>query len=484
MILLLASYAVLPFLNDEFSQTTFDRGFSPATPALEVELATVPPNPQNSAGLSSRDADHATVAMNGDLDVAVAFHSSRTDVGPGLKQVEVAYYRYLGWGPGGQDKWEHIGTKIVGSVFHAPIATLPFGPVKCERPDIIAVDDMFFVVWTRRYEGSSTQLEHHPAVLECSWIELNSQATDFIVHDSGTPGLGYELQAHVPIGTAGERFEVLDCAGVADAVALVPGVSPTTKLKVAVAYPHQSTFPNLNLPEAQHQRIFDLRLVTCEFDTATASLSKSTPTSLNANVQFHGPKGLNMTTTAGLILPDLAPSSDPESFWIAAEGQVMTGAQIPHGIIKLQYWGAQDGTWQVLASKSFLSTGAPFQSRRRPSLSSYPASSPQGGTQTVSIAFNQADSSPLPGDPSLNVIHEEWSYSSGTIAPTSPVTMNAWLNSTLVDDQKPVALRGRGGSSAVRRAYFSQVPYSQSLPRDLLRHDAVAGSSSSPPFRR
>ena len=125
----------------------------------------------NYVGDIGRDADHATVAMNSNLDIAVAYHSDRTDAGSDLKQVEVAYYEYQGWGPGGTDSWEHVATKVVGSIYHNPIQTLPSGPVKCERPDIIAVGTRFFVVWTRRYQGTTTALEHHPAVLECAWIE-------------------------------------------------------------------------------------------------------------------------------------------------------------------------------------------------------------------------------------------------------------------------------------------------------------------------
>jgi len=159
------------------------------------------------AGPTDRDADHATVAMNSERDIVVAFQTSRPDItGFGnMKQVEFAYYE---WQSG--DTWDFVKTEVVGSTGHNPIG-LNQSVVRCERPDIIAVDDKFFIVWTRRYQASGDPNE--PAVLECAWIDKVAPGNVQVLNNGLASGQGVILDMHVPaIGS--RKFWVKDCAGV------------------------------------------------------------------------------------------------------------------------------------------------------------------------------------------------------------------------------------------------------------------------------
>jgi len=117
--------------------------------------------PLAGSGPPNRNYDHATVAMNSERDIVVAFHSTLSST---LKQVEIAAYQHQ---PG--DTWTYLGTEIVGSTGFDPLqlSSNPQNPdpVKCERPDVVAVGDRFFVVWTRRYQGFAGYT-NEPAVLE------------------------------------------------------------------------------------------------------------------------------------------------------------------------------------------------------------------------------------------------------------------------------------------------------------------------------
>lgn len=106
--------------------------------ASPISLGKVPLDSSDPLALPGRDYDHATVAINSDLDVVVAFHSSRKDVAASMKQVEIAYYQ---WQVG--DTWLHKGTKTLGNMNFDPL----FGTakVKCERPDVVAVNDNFLL---------------------------------------------------------------------------------------------------------------------------------------------------------------------------------------------------------------------------------------------------------------------------------------------------------------------------------------------------
>jgi len=216
-------------------QTSIQRGMPAGT--KEIPLAINGLGLPSSVGLADRDADHATVAMNADLDIAVAFHTSRPDImGNGnMKQVEVAYYEHQTG-----DTWTYVDTVLVGSIDYHPIPFLPQQIVKCERPDIIAVGNRFFVTWTRRYDKTFAGQSHEPAVLECAWIEKGvGPSISVIGYSALSPGRGFQLAAHVPGGTPSQRFEIRDCAGVPDAVVLNDSSLPAGRIKVGVVYPHK-----------------------------------------------------------------------------------------------------------------------------------------------------------------------------------------------------------------------------------------------------
>lgn len=422
----------------------------------------------NGVGPSTREADHATVAMNSDRDILVAFHTSRPDItGAGnMKQVEVAFYEYQS-----NDTWDYVDTILLGAIDYHPIAQLPQQLVKCERPDVIAVGNKFFVVWTRRYDESITGQANEPAILECAWVEKSSGSIplNVIGHQSGVEGRGFELDAHVPGGRA---FEIRECAGVPDAVVLN---DPGDPFKVAVVYPHQFVFssgPNLN-------RKFALRMVTCSLDVAQNTVSKGSPEELHSTVVFNGPSAPGGGTSAGLILPDLAPSSEANSFWVAAEGQVMDSSSPPleNGRIRLEYWQENAGTWDVLASKTFKSpTGGTSYMRRRPMISSFPAGTAE---HVVSIAFSKGNPDPAATDKSANVVHEQWEYENGSlISPPSygpgvpPETLAEWPNSSLYGDGKPVALHGRT-VPYIRRCFATRALLGGGAQMDIMSFDDV-----------
>jgi len=445
-------------------QTTLTRAFPVAFNEIPLATSTTLPS---GVGPSTRDADHATVAMNSNRDILVAFHTSRPDItGAGqMKQVEIAFYEYQS-----NDTWDYVDTYLLGGIDYNPIG-LNQAQVKCERPDVIAVGDRFFVVWTRRYDSSIAGQGNEPAILECAWVKKVNGPTSVQVtgHQSGSVGRGFELDAHVPGGRA---FEIRECAGVPDAVALN---DPSDPFKVAVVYPHQFVFSsgsNLN-------RKFALRMVTCSLDAVQNSVSKGPPEELHSTVVFNGDSAPGGGTSAGLILPDLAPSSEVNSFWVAAEGQVLdsNSPQLENGRIRLEYWQENGGTWDVLASKTFKSpNGGTSYMRRRPMISSFPAGTAE---HVVSIAFSKGNPDPAATDKSANVVHEQWEYENGSlISPPSygpgvpPETLAEWPNSSLYGDGKPVALHGRT-VPYIRRCFATRALLGGGAQMDIMSFDDV-----------
>ncbi len=301
-------------------------------------------------GHPNRDCDHATVAMNRNRDVVVAYQAFRYDAagdlppkGPttymgAMKQVEVAYFEFQPT-PQGEDAWVHLETRVLGSVEQSPIAGLNQSLVRCERPDVIAVDDKFFVVWARRYHHSNKfpNQQTEPGVLECAWIDKQQNPNSEVVvyaDPGGAKGLGYILDMH---DLAGSRsYEILDCGGVADAVALVD--HDPDKLEVAIVYAHQTLFG----VDLNSKREFTLRVATCQFDLNSNQISHDTSyPPLWTEVPFHG-RPSPSTVSPGLTLPDLAQSSEKRAFWMAHEQQKMKQvsptAKAPNGRIQLEYY--------------------------------------------------------------------------------------------------------------------------------------------------
>lgn len=369
--------------------------------------------------------------------------------------------------------WEHLDTVLLGSIDHSPIPTIPQGKVKCERPDIEAVGNKFFVVWTRRYHHSVNNAGNEPAILECAWVEkIEDPITGIRVIGSpnGDEGRGFELDRHVP---GVDPFEIRECAGVPDAVRLVDSTDP---YKVAVVYPHQYVFGS----GSSETRKFEMRMVTCSFDPVTETISKSQKTLIDEATPFQGSTAPPGFSSPGLILPDLAPSRHENSFWLAYEQQVRIAGSTPtvDGRIKLQYWEETSAGWEEVASKTFKSAaGSDYFRRRRPMLSSYP----EGTQETVaSIAFMKISSDPGAIDPSANVVYEEWEHEVGSlISPPTygpgipPFSVSEWPNSAIQWDDKPAPLHGRT-DPAIRRCFAVRIPLTTSQPEELVSFDSTA----------
>ncbi len=443
-------------------------------------------------GFDDRDADHATVAMNSDRDVLVAFHSSRgyrpddlddpnKEWAGSMKQVEVALFEFTPT-PGGIDRWTYRDTKVVGSVEYSPVPLAVQDLVKCERPDVVAVEDQFFVVWTRRYDHSFTGQSNQPAVLECAWVHASGNPNDpigVVGHPSGSPGRGFEIDIHDPGNSS--PFEVRECAGVVDAVKLTEDDDDI--LEVAVVYPHVVD-PGTSIND---DRSFELRVAKCEFDMTTNSITKTVGYPLIApTVPFNGQPTPTGVPSPGLVLPDLAPSGEDRAFWLVYERQkvkpVLNFPDTVDGRIKLEYYkldpviGGSPGTWEQKASKTFKGSTSNWSWRRRPMISSYPTGS---GAQLVSIAFSYANSMPNANDASPNVLYEFWGYDSGTLgkATTAVPLVDPWPNTSIRWDDRPLPLLGRlnpfvGACYATR----DEFPQPSTVPTKLARFNPVVPS--------
>ncbi len=448
-----------------------------------------------------RDADHGTVAMNSDRDIIVAFHSERRYEHPNysdwdddipnpngglyagnMKQVEIAYYDFDEDSP--TDRWIHLETRVIGSIEIDPLG-LPQDLVKCERPDVIAVEDRFFVVWTRRYSSHSgfSGQQNEPAVLECAWIEKEDGPSPLVRvfgDDKATPiqGLGYILDAHLP--SQGSVFHVRECAGVPDAVPLVE--SDPYQLEVAVVYPH---FVEINsIPTVQ--RKFDLRVVTCSFDKTTKARSKKTGFDpLWASLEFNGPKAPLGIESPGLILPDVAPSPEEMAFWVVHERQRMKPDSgglglVADGRIKLEYYKlSSTNKWEQEAAKTFRGSNGDWAWRRRPTISSYTADTSE---IVVAIAFGTIESNATSTDASGNAVYEHWEMENGSLIspPTYPghptTSYEPFPIDPLIWYDRPFPLNGRTSIPLVRRCFVTGQNYPGGGPTNLAYFDPMVAS--------
>lgn len=439
--------------------------------------------------------------MNSNKDIVVAFHSERRFDHPSysdwdddipdpndgyyeglIKQVEIAYYDYDESSP--TDSWIHLETRVIGCIEFNPLS-LPQTIVNCERPDVIAVDDKFFVVWTRRYSdfsGYSGQ-QNEPAVLECAWIEKESGTPPVVKvygNDNVVPilGQGYILDAHLP--AQGNVFHVRECAGVPDAVPLTE--SDPNHFEVAVVYPH---FVEINSSSGFTQRKFDLRVVTCNFKNDTKVRGKDDSFApLWQSLEFNGPKAPNNVDSPGLILPDLAPSPEENSFWVVHERQKMKAefggmTSVPDGRIKLEYYKLS-GTnkWEQEAAKTFKgsSISRDWSWRRRPTVSSY---IDDNSDVVAAIAFGVVDSNSGATDTSGNVVYEHWQAIGGSLV--SPPEINGQpseiyepfpLDSSIWYD-RPYPLNGRSSNPLTRRCYVTGVDHQNGGPVNLAYFDPM-----------
>ena len=398
------------------------------------------------AGDLDRQADHATVAMNSNRDILVAFHSHRNDITaiPFLKQVEVAFYEYMP-----NETWEWRETQLVGSVDYSPLKSFILGvdTVSCERPDIQAVGDVFVVTWTRQYNTiSGGEAINEPVVLECAWIEINTASPPAMeITGAGPdalgvpqPGRGFELDVHHAFGS-GTRYEARESKSTPDIVVLKDGALPAGQHKVAIVYSHQYDFSDPMIQDLK--RTCETRVVTCTFEPSSDTITSTSPETLHPSIKFNG-----TSQSTGLILPDAAPSGEDNAFWMVTESQgidTSTGQPLDTGAIQLDYWELDaSGDWQTRASKTFFSPagGTPYL-RRRPMVSAYPEGT---GTQRASVTFSKKDPDITGPDQSANVITKTFDYDDGSMNNPSPESPNAWPNNTLLSDAKPTVIRGRG----------------------------------------
>jgi hypothetical protein len=405
-------------------------------------------------GPSDRNADHAQVATDNQMNALVVFHSTRLDFPPLLlKQVEVVYFRYSG----STQTWTQEGRALVGAVNHSPLGHLYTQQnVKCERPDVVVLNDRFFVVWTRIYDSTISGQQNEPAVLEGSWVRWTGSALE--VNNGGLPaGRGFIIDSN---------YWVRECAGVPDAVSLGT-LYGGNKLAVGIVYPHQTKFSDPNSLPPDLVRKFDLRLKTCTLDTATGAMSTTSFPVLGTNIRFNG----STDGSPGLILPEVAPAGTDAHFFFAYEEQIEDQTGLTSGRVVLQLYEITDplnGDHVMLDSHLFGNVAG--QTTRRPVLSTYRPNSP--GSHIVSIAFNTYISS---GDG--DVVYEEWNFTSGATKVPWPPT-HGWDN--LGPDRKPVPLHGRnhGSNPALnfRRCYAERIISGTSC--SLLKYDFASDATS------
>ena len=391
-------------------------------------------------GPSGRTSEHATIAINSNLDVLVAFNTDRNDLGPpplgsdpdgltGLKQVEVAFYEYIP----GTDTWEYRDTSLVGSVAYNPLNVF-FGTTtvatRCERPDVIAVQDKFFVTWTRTYDESISGAEDAPAVYECAWIEIVLGSTSKEMEIYGDPafsGQGHALDFHTNPALGGADLLVRECLGTPDAVYLNDTNDP---YKVAVVYAHQTDFSETT--PGDETRSCELRIVTCSFDDTSKMITSETPARIVPLIPFNGEN-----TSKGFILPDLAPSGEQNALWLTFEAQKDNNGR--DGAIGIGYLKFGSTSWDLLAYRTFFGDNL---LRRRPMVSSYPETS--SGPQGASLTFSKVDPTAVPGvsDASANVFVKSLTYDSGSIQ-LSATPYFDWPNTSSLSDAKGVVVSGR-----------------------------------------
>lgn len=366
-----------------------------------------------------------------------------------------------------------------------PINLLQQPQTTCERPVVVAVRDMFFVVWTRRYDHTNVALfpgqEDGPAILECAWVEKSTNPLqpiqtypDYQDPLNTTKGLGFELDAHV-VGIGTPKFLARECLGVADAVMLSDANLTADEYKVGIVYPHQTQFSSAGSLNRQ----FTNRLITCKFDRSSSVISPGPITELQTQVAFNGPTSPTGAPSAGLILPDLAPSSLDNSFWMVAESQTINSG-LPDGRIRLEYWELDSGgnTWTSTFGTTFKSPsgGTPYV-RRRPNISSYPPTSTSAGEQMVSVAFNKRNPDPVAADQSSQVIYKEVAWQNGSTNVHLVVNV-PWDNDAAFNDGKTVPLRGRD-YPFIRRCFADRAPIAGGPPDDLLSWNDITEAFTS-----
>ncbi|TAH39566.1 MAG: hypothetical protein EYC70_01910 [Planctomycetota bacterium] len=208
----------------------------PATPLLA--LAALLPVPQAFSAATtvelpatgSGDADHATVAINADGDILVAWSTRRPDLPDNAFQVEACLLPYLGggrWARPAELELLLLGDPMAG-VFGAAAES-------CRKPDVQAVGHDFFVVWPRSSADRSS------CRLELVRVRVLGGTAEV---DAPQPGRGYLVDGTLDADSAGAMPDLVE--------------SPLLPQGVAVVYADDEL-------QAPPLREFDLRVAVADF---------------------------------------------------------------------------------------------------------------------------------------------------------------------------------------------------------------------------
>ncbi len=293
------------------------------------------------------DCDHATLAINDEGDVFVAWHSQ---IGIGLaspRQVEgVLFRRGNGW------SWI-TPTSADVLVLGDPLVQVLGSGESCRKPDVVAVGRDFVVSWPRHLPSTGA------AQLETCLIEVTPSAA--ILHEA-SPGVGYRVEGGLDAGVAG----------------LMPDLAARS------AAPRLATVVYANqISHSGTQYEFDLRAANLDFSQFPPVVSP--PVSLIQPVPEDD--GL-AAPTGGRVLPDVV-EDDLGHLVLAWEEFAEAGhlgATLSEGWIRVAHFqDGGSGSYTELGPPTTLGGPNPGIRRRRPNL----ATSVSDLTNTISIAWGE-----------------------------------------------------------------------------------------------
>ncbi len=288
------------------------------------------------------EADHATVAMNSNGDVFVAWHCRIRPGGP--HQVEGVLMRRntgLSWDPPQPADVLLLGDQSLGI----------FSPYEeCTKPDVVALGTDFLVTWPRNepYTGFSQ--------LETALITVPPAGP--VVVDSQMPGQGWIVEDNLVGGDAGLMPDL--CAR-----ETLPGTA-------AVFYAEE-VYSQASLRE------YEVRGTTIDFNVSPPVIG--TPAVLATGIPVDN---TNYGPTGGRVLVD-AVEDDHGYFVFAFENfQLASHHNTPtdEGWIGVKRYAESLGTWTEYESQTYLGLD-PTHRQRRPML----AASRVDTGNTVSVAW-------------------------------------------------------------------------------------------------
>jgi hypothetical protein len=305
------------------------------------------------------ESDHGVVAFNDSNDLCVAFQT-RSNYPDGPWQVEAVVLEYMGEG-----QWDCPSRSSV-LVLGSPQGVLPSADQEeCKKPDIVAIGDDFFVVWTRL---DQSDLQTNPArtgIIECASIRKDSSGWTL---DTSSAGVGFPLDSLVVPGRAG-------CM---PALARLDQSSPYS---IGVVYTSETA----------------RSIGTIEFEYSVQFLGVN-PNDLTS---FTGPHSLvddvpfdwNASDLSGRILPDAVGDDDGNLvvIWEALEDDG-TGTNSRLGSIHIASFS--DPTAGLPSTSPPLDGRQDYQIRRRPNLSTE-AGSPNTLLASWGVGFDTTNGNAL-----------------------------------------------------------------------------------------